>query len=174
VTRKTFDAPPLFDSLKITVDSTLIKKEIKEAQKVQIITAQQVYNTKAATGCLLLPGSGISNAGLVPSVNATKSVIQYKTTLNAGVYNIIVKCLPTFAMEKERQMNYSVSLNNDAKQIVNVNAEADSPAWKENVLRGFSMGETVHTLTTSGPATIAIELLNKNIVINQVEIYKVQ
>ncbi|TMI64529.1 MAG: hypothetical protein E6H07_01020 [Bacteroidetes bacterium] len=172
--QKTFDAPPVFDSLKITVDSTLMKKEIKEAQRVQIITAQQVYNTKATTGCLLLPGSGISNAGLVPSVNAAKSVIQYKTTLNAGVYNIIVKCLPTFAMENEQKLNYSVSLNNDAIQTVNVNAEADSPVWKENVLRGFSIGETVHMLSTSGTATITIQLLNKNIIINQVEIYKVQ
>lgn len=170
--QKVFDAPQAFDSLKPTVDSVLLKKEIKEAQRVQIITAQQLYNAK--TGCQLLPGLGINGIGITPAKNATKAVISYKTTLNAGTYSIVVKCLPVFAMEKDRQMNYRLSLNNDLMQTVNVNAEADSPEWKENVLRGFSLGESVHTLDKSGSVIIAIELLNKNIVINQVEIYKVQ
>ena len=170
--QKAFDEPQAFDSLKTTLDASLSKKEFKEAQRVQIITAQQLYNSN--TGCQLLPGLGISGTGITQARNSTKAVVSYKMTLNAGTYNIVIKCLPVFAMEKERQMNYRISLNNDAMQTVNVNAEADSPAWKENVLTGFSFGETVHTLGTSGSATIIIELLNKNIVINQVEIYKVQ
>ena len=170
--QKVFFAPQAFDSLKTTVDSVLIKKEFKEAQRVQIITAQQLYNSK--TGCQLLPGVGISGTGISQAKNSTKAVVSYKTTLNAGTYSIVVKCLPVFAMEKERQMNYRISLNNDVMQTVNVHAEADSPAWKENVLSGFSLGETIHKLGTSGSVTLIIELLNKNIVINQVEIYKVQ
>ena len=172
--QKVFDGPPLFDSLKTIPDSALIKKEIKEAQRVQIITSNQLYNTKSAAGCILLPGLGISGAGLSPAAGSSKAVINYKTTLNGGTYHIIVKCLPTFAMEKERQINYSISLNGDKPQTVNVNAEADSPVWKENVLRGYSQGETVHILNTTGAATVTIELKNNNLVISQVEIYKTQ
>ena len=172
--QKVFDAPPIFDSLKTTPDSALLQKEKREAQLVQITTAQQLYHTKSSSGLRLLPGVGISGAGLTPVSSSTKAQISYKTSLNAGTFIIVVKCLPTFAMEKERVMNYRISLNADEAQMVNVNAEADSPAWKENVVRGFSFGETVHTLDKSGVATITIELLNKHLVINQIEIYKVQ
>ena len=172
--QKAFDAPPRIDSLKTSPDTALMKKEAREAQRVQIIPAQQLYNAKSVSGCVLLPGVGISGAGLTPAPGISKSVINYKTTLNSGTFNIVVKCLPTFAMEKERTLNYSISLNGDAAQTANVNSEADSPGWKENVLRGYSIGETVHVLTTSGQATVVIELKNRNLVINQVEIYKTQ
>lgn len=171
--QKIFDAPLPIDSLKVISDS-VIKKEVREAQRVQVITAQQLHHTKTVSGCTLLTGLGINGAGLTGSATGTKAVINYKTTLNAGTYSIVVKCLPTFAMEKDRWLNYSISLNGDGVQIVNVNSEAESQTWKDNVLRGFSMGETVHVLTESGPASIVIELKNKNLVVSQVEIYKVQ
>ncbi len=172
--QQAFEKPLPFDSLKATPDSALMKKEVREAQRVQVISALQLYRSKSVSDCMLLPGVGISGAGLTPASISKKAIISYKTTLNAGTFNIVIKCLPTFAMEKEKVLNYSISLNGDGAQTVNVNSEADSPAWKENVLKGYSMGETVHTLKNSGAATIVIELKNQNILISQVEIYKVQ
>jgi hypothetical protein len=77
-------------------------------------------------------------------------------------------------MEKERQLNYTIALGTAAKQTINVNAEAESAMWKENVQRGFSMGESVHVVNESGKVILNIELKNKNLVINQIEIYKVK
>jgi hypothetical protein len=171
--QKVFNAPLPFDSLKSTPDPVITKKQSREGQLVQVITARQLYESKPVTGYVLLPGVGISGAGLITGTANAKASVTYTTTLNAGTFLITVKCLPTFAMEKERLLQYSVSLNGDAPQLVNVNAEADSPAWKENVLRGFSEGETKHLLSTSGAATITIEIKNKNLVITQVEIFKV-
>lgn len=167
--QKVYRAPLNFDSLKTIEDSLLTKKQILEAQLVKRITAKQLYDTKSTNNCTLLPGLGISGAGLLST--AANGVITYKLPLSSGNYKIVVKCLPTFAMEKERQLNYTVTLNTDALQTVNVNAEAETTIWKSNVLSGFSQGETKHTVRTTGPATIKIELKNKNLVISQVEIY---
>jgi hypothetical protein len=172
--QKVFNAPVEFDSLKIKTDSVVIKKETKEAQLVQRINTQQMYQPKTCTGCRLMYDIGISGSGITTPDKATNAVLTYRTTLNAGTYSIVVKCLPTFAMEKERQLTYTISLAGGGAQTVNVNAEAESTIWKENVLKGFSAGETLHTLNTSGAVILNIELKNKNLVINQVEIYKVQ
>ena len=169
--QKVFNAPLVFDSLIIKTDSALLKKEIREALLVQVIGAQQLYRPKTCTDCLLLPGVGLSAAGITTATNA---LISYTTTLNAGTYNVVIKCLPTFAMEKERQLNYTIALGTAAKQTINVNAEAESAIWKENVQRGFSMGESVHMVNESGKLILNIELKNKNLVINQIEIYKVK
>ena len=167
--QKVFNAPLSFDSLKTTTDSAVIKKKIKEAQRVKIITAKQLYDNRNTSSCTLLPDLGISGAGLTS--NGIPGAINYKLPLSSGNYTIVVKCLPTFAMEKERQLNYTITVNDDALQTVNVNAEAETAVWKDNVLRGFSQGATQHTIKTTGPATIKIDLKNKNLVISQVEIY---
>ncbi|HEX7848028.1 MAG TPA: glycosyl hydrolase 115 family protein [Chitinophagaceae bacterium] len=171
--QKAFAAPLAFDSLKTTTDSALLKKKTKEAQLVQVVTAKQIYDSKSSSNSVLLPNIGINGAGVMAKANTTGSAINYKAKLNAGTYDIVVKCLPTFGMETGGALNYAVSLGNDAPQTVNVNAEAESAQWKENVLRGFSAGETKHILGKTGITTILIEIQNKNLVISQIEIYKV-
>jgi hypothetical protein len=166
--QKIFNAPLPFDSLTIRTDSALIKKKIKEAQRVKIITAKQLYDNKNTLNCSLLPGLGISGAGLT----GNGGIITYKMPMTSGSYTIVVKCLPTFAMEKERLLNYTIAVNNEPAQNVNVNAEAETVAWKENVLRGYSQAATIHAIAKDIPGTISISLQNKNLVISQIEIYK--
>jgi len=166
--QKVFNAPRSFDSLKIKTDSALIKKQISEAQRVKIITAKQLYDNKNTANCSLLPGIGISGIALIGNAGT----ITYKMPMTSGSYTVIVKCLPTFAMEKEKQLNYTIAVNNDTPQNINVNAEAETATWKENVLRGFSQGSSVHPVAKDSPGTIVITLKNKNLVISQVEIYK--
>jgi len=168
--QKIFNAPVVFDSLKIKTDSALIKKEIKEAQRIRIITAKELFDNRSTINCFLLPELGISGAALTP--NSSTGAISYKIQLSSGKYIVILKCLPTFSMEKEKQLNYTIAINNETPQTVNVNAEAESAVWKENVLRGFSQGSTQHIVAKDGTSTINIELKNKNLVISQIEIYK--
>jgi hypothetical protein len=166
--QKVFNAPMVFDSLKIKTDSALIKKQIKEAQRVKILTAKELYANKNTVNCSLLPGLGISGAALTGNAGT----ITYKMPMTSGSYTIVVKCLPTFAMEKERLLNYTIAVNSETPQSVNVNAEAETATWKENVLRGYSQGSSVHAIEKDTPGTISILLKNKNLVISQVEIYK--
>jgi hypothetical protein len=168
--QKVFKAPVSFDSLKTVTDSALIKKEIREAQRVKIITAAELYKNINTTGAKLLSGIGISGAGITSNEFAAR--ILYELNLTAGSYEIVVKCLPTFAMEKEKQLTYNIAVNNETAQSVNVHAEAETAVWKENVLRGFSQGASQHIVAKDGSSIIKMVLKNKNLVISQIEIYK--
>jgi hypothetical protein len=168
---KVFNAPIAFDSIKIKTDSAFINKEIEEANLVDTKTAWTLNSMQAIQNCKLLDRLGISGWGLAAK-DSGEAIISYPVKLAAGKFKIVVKCLPTFAMEKEKQLVYSIAVNEDALQPVNVNAEAESAAWKENVLRGYSQGITDHVVNNDGLSTIKIILKNKNLVISQIEIYK--
>jgi hypothetical protein len=139
---------------------------------VKIITAAELYKNVNTTGAKLLSGIGISGAGITSNEFAAR--IIYEINLTAGNYEVVVKCLPTFAMEKEKQLTYNIALNNETAQSVNVHAEAESSVWKENVLRGYSQGESQHIVAKDGVSIIKMVLKNKNLVISQVEIYKIR
>jgi hypothetical protein len=55
-------------------------------------------------------------------------------------------------------------------QIQALIAPADSKQWRENVLRGFSQGQTTYEVAASGPATIRLYLLDAGLVVNQIQI----
>jgi hypothetical protein len=170
---KVFNAPTVFDSIKIKTDSAFYRKETEEASLVDIKTAWTLNSMQSTQNCKLLDRLGISGWALAAKdFSAGDAVINYPVKLAAGKYKIIVKCLPTFAMEKEKQLNYTISINEETGQNVNVNAEAETAVWKENVLRGYSQGITQHQVKNNGLSTIRIILKNKNLVINQIEIYK--
>ena len=54
--------------------------------------------------------------------------------------------------------------------MVNINTEAESKPWKENVLRGFTLGKSVHTVAAAGEATIRVYFIDPGLVINQLEV----
>jgi len=170
---KVFNAPSNFDSLKIKGDSVFKAKETEEASLVDTKTAWTLNSMQAVQNGKLLDRLGICGWGLTTS-GSDEAVINYSGKLMAGKYKVVVKCLPTYAMEKEKQLSYSISMNEEPAQLVNVHAETESAVWKENVLRGYSLGQTQHLVSSSGLSNVKIILQNKNLVISQVEIYKVQ
>ncbi|MEJ8843975.1 glycosyl hydrolase 115 family protein [Lacibacter sp. H375] len=91
--------------------------------------------------------------------------------IEPGNYEIVVKCLPVFDVNQSKYLQYGISVGEDDIQTVNVHAEADSKAWRENVLKGYSAGTTTHTIKT-GLEKIRIYFKNKDIVITSIEIYK--
>lgn len=90
--------------------------------------------------------------------------------LKPGNYQVVVKCLPVFDVNQSKYLQYGVSVGGDSIQTVNVHAEADSKAWRENVLRGYSVGATTHVIKT-GEEKIRIYFKNKDLVISSIEIY---
>ncbi len=170
---KVFDPPVVFDSLKYTIDSNFIRKEIDEKKLVKTISAFQLKDAKALQHCKIVDKIGISGAVIIPTdFGIAASSIQYQLHLPIGNYKIMVKGLPTYALEKDKKLNYSIAVNEEQAQVVNVHAETESAIWKENVLRGFSQGSTTHSVHKDGLSIIKIILQNKNIAISQIEIYK--
>ncbi|MDO7846160.1 glycosyl hydrolase 115 family protein [Hymenobacter sp. M29] len=126
-----------------------------------------------------LPGLGLEGQGLtrlpydVPSFAADVAhapYLEYRANLSAGPHSVAVRCLPTFGLYAGRGLHYAVSVNGGPPQTVDVNVPADSKQWKENVLRGFSQGQTTHEVAAAGPATIRLYLLDAGLVVNQIQV----
>jgi hypothetical protein len=170
---KVFNAPIAFDSIKIKTDSAFNSKETEETKLVDTKTAWTLNSMQVIQNCKLLDRVGISGWALAArSFDSAEAVISYPVKLAVGKYKVVVKCLPTYAMEKEKQLRYSITLNEEMPQLVNVHAETETEAWKENVIRGYSQGTTQHVVNNDGLTTIKIILKNKNLLISQIEIYK--
>ena len=170
--QKVFAAAPPFDSLKYNVDSTLIKNEIEEKNLIEKIDAGDLFERGKNINCKLLPNLGTSDASITALDISKIAEINYGINLPAGNYKILLKCLPTYAMGNDKKLNYSIALNNDTPQIINVQAETESAIWQKNVINGFSLGVSNHQVNRSGKSTLHIILQNRNLVISQIEIYK--
>jgi len=130
----------------------------------------------------VIKGLGISRSGITTDQSGTLSTAAaayiefdlsiHPTTLTSGVYNIIVKCLPTFDVNHSKQLRYSIAVNNETPQTANVHAETDSKEWKENVIRGYSAGKTTHTI--GGKSKLRIWFNDPGLVINDIEFYKIR
>jgi hypothetical protein len=99
-----------------------------------------------------------------------KPFLEYNVQVSEGKHTVWVKCLPGHDASGRGRLRYAVSINGDTPQVVNINAEAESSNWKENVLPGYAAGQSAHTITQPGPATIRIYWIDKDIVINTIEI----
>ncbi|WP_460552848.1 glycosyl hydrolase 115 family protein [Hymenobacter daeguensis] len=146
-----------------------------------LLPATAFSSKKAAPNETLTPlaGLGLEGTGLtrmpydVPAfaADATNApYLEYRANLPAGPHTVAVRCLPTFGLYAGRGLRYAVSINGSPPQTVDVNVPADSKQWKENVLRGFSQGQTTHDVATAGPATIRLYLLDAGLVVNQIQI----
>jgi hypothetical protein len=122
-----------------------------------------------------LDGKGISlfpfTAASKPDSAAAKaSYVEYKVKLDAGTHSIIIKALPTHAITKERGVRYAISVNNSPLQVVNLESPAESIVWKQNVLRGYALGQTTHEIKNDTESTVRIYFLDPGVVLNRIEI----
>lgn len=97
--------------------------------------------------------------------------LDYKVNFTAGNDSIVVKCLPTFHLYQGFGLRYAISVNGDEPQSVNMDSPADSKVWGTNVLRGYSIGQTTHTVSKTGEGKIRIYLLDPSLVLSQIEVY---
>jgi Glycosyl hydrolase family 67 N-terminus. len=162
--QKVFEMPP------VVSDSTIQAKTDWLPQPELIIEAEQLARPVHGTlrqHCLI-EGLGICEKGLV---TCDSSNIEYPLLLQPGNYRIVVKWLPTFDVSEKKQLNYTIAIDKEQKQTVNIHADADTGIWKENVLNGYSKGETQHTITAS-KSILTLKPLNNNMVLSRIEIYK--
>ncbi|MCC3154951.1 glycosyl hydrolase 115 family protein [Hymenobacter sp. BT770] len=182
--QKVFEMPPVATAALVAEGKAAQKTTVTQvaAGPAPLLIAAAAYTGKKEANnehLTLLPGLGLEGNGLtrqpydVPSfatVVANAPYLEYRADLTAGPHTVTVRCLPTFGLYTGRGLRYAVSVNNSPPQIVDVNVPADSKQWKENVLRGFSQGQTPHEVAASGPATIRLYLLDPGVVVNQLQI----
>ena len=97
--------------------------------------------------------------------------MEYEAQLPAGTRIVKVKCLPSHRIHSDRGLRYAISVNADKPQIVNVHTKSKTKIWKKNVLRGYSIGETRHTVRQQVNSTIRIYLLDTGLALSRIEIF---
>lgn len=150
--------------------------------KIIILNAADFSAKKEMNGqtLLIIPGLGLGNKGIcimpytAPSVSADQinqaTTVEYKLNLTEGEHTITLKCLPTQRIHKGRMLRYAIAVNNETPQKVDVNDPKEDRTWKENVLRGFSIGQSLHKIKAPGEVTIRISILDPGLVINRIEV----
>jgi hypothetical protein len=172
---KTFNPPLVFDSLSKLPITDIVESDKDDKNRVYKIGGWDILMKNVYQNCTLIKALGISGYIITPTnFDSVSALINYTIDLPEGRYKIIVKCLPTFAMEKEKQLSYTIAINNELPQMVNVHTEAESAIWKKNVIRGYSQGQTEHTIISKGSSNLKVIFKNKNLAISQIEIYKTQ
>lgn len=128
----------------------------------------------------IIPGLGISgksltlsdikSSGYPDAESAPKAT--YQLELPAGSRKIRVLCLPTHSVYEGRGLRLGVSLGQNPFTIVDINTEAESDVWKENVLRRYSEAEFVVDLKKEEMATtLKIAILDPALAVSRIEIY---
>ena len=146
-----------------------------------IISADQYINRKENAGTHIETIDGLGIAGkavtVMPIVEKTYSnsikdapYVEYKVNVTEGSNTLTVKCLPTFRLYQGFKLQYAISVNGDEPQVVNMDTPAEKGVWSANVLRGYSVGQTKHSITKAGTTTVRIYLLDPGLVLSSLEV----
>lgn len=163
-------------------DNSLITDTGSTTQPLQVLSAVSFTSkeVKNKNNIQTIPGLGYTGQGVTclpftaPSLSGTDwinaSSVTFSTTLPAGSRTIQVRCLPTHRQHAGRGVRYAISVNNDAPQVVELETPTDNAQWKENVLRGYAQGSTIHTVQ-QGNATIKVYFLDPGLVLSDIKVY---
>jgi hypothetical protein len=148
----------------------------------KVIWAADYVRSREAPGTNLqvIDGLGRNGRGLAlmpftvspvsPADVRNAAFVEYDVGLSAGARQITIKCLPTHPIHESWGLRYAVSVNGDSPQIVDIQASTEDRAWRTNVLRGYSQGQTVHDVSVAGKTVIRIYLLDPGLVLNAIEV----
>jgi hypothetical protein len=165
-------------------DADIIKSMVAEnpTEKTIKISATSFFQKKEKTGQTIhhfnglgLDGNGIGILPFTANPVTTDSIsyasfLEYKVFVNPGTHTITLKCLPTHLIHKDRDVCYGISVNNDSIKIISINYPAESTTWKQNVLHGYSIGQTQHNINIDGESTIRIYLPEPGVIIDRLEV----
>lgn len=112
----------------------------------------------------------ITAAAINPAAisSSTPSLTYQFYTFSSGAATVQVGCLPTHKITSDQVgCRYAISLNGDAPQVVDINADEFTSAWSANVLRATANGRSSHTITNAGLQTLKIWMIDPGVVLDK-------
>ncbi|AHG01821.1 hypothetical protein HALLA_00590 (plasmid) [Halostagnicola larsenii XH-48] len=93
---------------------------------------------------------------------------------SSGLVEIEVHCVPTQAINSERDLRYAVALDEEDRRAVSIapNGGEHDPEWQQNVLRGAAIGVSKHRVTEPGKQTLRLSALDPGLIVDRIIIYK--
>ena len=90
---------------------------------------------------------------------------------STGLTSVRTACLPTHRINSEHPgARFAIALNDEAPQIINVDADEYSKAWDANVLRATAYGTSSHTIKTPGPQVLRIWMVDPGVVLDKFDV----
>ncbi len=165
-----------FDSIK---GVAVAKNYIQQPPSKLIIDASNFSAKKEMNGVRfkVINGLGINGKGVTTmpfnrkpdSLIANASYLEYKLKLSRGKHTITVKCLPTQSTDADKKLQFGISVNNDAVQLLNIHSESESRQWKENVVRGYADAKIDCTINKE-ETVLRIYFPEPGLVMNKIEV----
>jgi hypothetical protein len=121
-------------------------------------------------GMTILP---VTAATIDPAAisGSTPSLTYQFHTFSSGAATIQVGCLPTHKITSDHVgCRYAISLNGDAPQIVDINADEFTGTWSANVLRATAHGRTGHTIANAGLQTVKVWMIDPGVVLDKLTV----
>ncbi len=98
--------------------------------------------------------------------------VEYETNLDAGDYEVTVRCMPTHRIHEGRGVRIAIAAGGNDPVIQDLHAAEWSEQWSKNVLRGYSVGQAAFNQENAGKTTIRIYLPEPGVVLDRINIYK--
>jgi hypothetical protein len=121
-----------------------------------------------------IKGLGISENALASRATSpagtSDAYVQFNINMN-GKYRVVIKSLPTFDITGSQKLRYAIAVNEELGQEINLHTETDSREWRQNVLRGFSKGESIHDFDKE-INLLRVYIKDGGFVFNTIEFYK--
>ena len=95
--------------------------------------------------------------------------VEYYAKLEPGMRMVSVRCVPTHRIHEGRNLRYGIQVNGGQLQFNDVHTYDQTPKWSRNVLRGFSEGQSLHSLE-GGDTIIRLYLLDPGLVVSRLVI----
>jgi len=96
--------------------------------------------------------------------------VEYELSVNPGEYQLVLKCLPTHAIHKGRNLGMAISINDAAIQFVDIDNPQEDKRWKTDILRGYSESTLPLRITNKGVTKVRIYLLDTGLALSKVDV----
>ncbi|MEO7932881.1 MAG: glycosyl hydrolase 115 family protein [Chthoniobacterales bacterium] len=138
------------------------------------LEAEKPSRTTNGSGATWKTIAGLGRSGdsiaLLPtgeSVPAAAALEYEFNSSHTGSARVLVYSIPTHALHSGLKLRYSIGIDNEPPQEVDLESAEFSPQWSANVLRGTAIGTTNHSLT-AGRHTLKIQPLDPGLVFDKV------
>jgi hypothetical protein len=95
---------------------------------------------------------------------------EYEFLLKPGSYKLVLKCLPTHAIHKGRNLGLAVTADGGEVKLLDIDNPQEDKTWKTDILRGYSEATVPLSITKEGKTVIRVYLLDTGLALSSVDI----
>ncbi|NCU02798.1 MAG: hypothetical protein GXC73_02325 [Chitinophagaceae bacterium] len=96
--------------------------------------------------------------------------VEYALSLKPGSYQLVLKCLPTHAIHKGRNLGMAVTVNGGEVKLLDIDNPNEDKRWKTDILRGYTEAVMPLTVTANGVTVVRVYLMDTGLVISKIEV----